>query len=190
MKRLMNNKDSKIILIVAILLAVALISAICSLSITGASIERQIRRRWGLDESQMKVIRELVEKYRRGEIGIRELESSMLSSFREWGIIPPSGIFIPDIELFYTIKSVISTVNISLTLILLFIYVDIYRKTKSQFTIGLIIFLLILLFYTISSNPFIQLLFSFRAFGLGPFAMLPDIFTFAALLILLYISLK
>jgi hypothetical protein len=60
----MNNKDSKIILIVAILLAVALISAICSLSITGASIERQIRRRWGLDESQMKVIRELVEKYR------------------------------------------------------------------------------------------------------------------------------
>jgi uncharacterized membrane protein len=190
MNRVMNNKDRKIVLIVAILLAVALLSTICSLSITGASIERQIRRRWGLDESQMKEIRELVEKYRRGEISIEKFEYYMLSNFRKWGIVPPPGVFIPDIELFYTIKSVISTVNISLTLILLFIYVDIYRKTKSQFTIGLIIFSLILLFYTISSNPFIQLLFSFRAFGLGPFAMLPDIFTFAALLILLYLSLK
>jgi len=190
MNRVMNNKDRKIVLIVAILLAVAFLSTICSLSITGTSIERQIRRRWGLDESQMKEIRELVEKYRRGEISIEKFEYYMLSNFREWGIVPPPGVFIPDIELFYTIKSVISTVNISLTLILLFIYVDIYRKTKSQFTIGLIIFSLILLFYTISSNPFIQSLFSFRAFGLGPFAMLPDIFTFAALLILLYLSLK
>jgi len=190
MNRMMNNKDRKIILIVAILLAVALLSAICSLSITGASIEFQIRRRWGLDESQMKEIKELVEKYRKGEISIKEFESSMLSNFIKWGIVPPQEIFTPDIELFYTIKSIISTVNVSLTLILLFIYVDIYRRTKSQFTIGLIIFSLILLFYTISSNPFIQMLFRFRAFGLGPFAMLPDIFAFAALLVLLYLSLK
>jgi hypothetical protein len=159
MNSMMNDKDRKVILIVAILLAVAFLSAIYSLSITGASIELQIRRRWGLDESQMKEIKELVEKYRKGEISIE-------------------------------IKSVISTVNVSLTLILLFMYVDIYRRTKSQFTIGLIIFSLILIFYTISSNPFIQMLFHFRAFGLGPFAMLPDIFTFAALLILLYLSLK
>jgi hypothetical protein len=32
--------------------------------------------------------------------------------------------------------------------------------------------------------------FGFRLFGLGPFAMLPDLFTFAALAVLLYLSVK
>jgi hypothetical protein len=32
--------------------------------------------------------------------------------------------------------------------------------------------------------------FGFRAFGLGPFAMLPDLFTFGALVVLLYLSIK
>ncbi|MEM3090807.1 MAG: hypothetical protein QXW17_03480, partial [Candidatus Bathyarchaeia archaeon] len=92
--------------------------------------------------------------------------------------------------LFYIVKTVISTVNIAIVLILLFIYMNIYRKTKTNFTIGLIIFSLILLLYTVSSNPILQTIFGYRAFGLGPFAMLPDVFALIALLVLLYLSLK
>lgn len=95
-----------------------------------------------------------------------------------------------DIELFYIAKTVISSINIMLLVFLLVSYVDIYRKTKSEFTIGLLIFSMTLLLYAVSSNPFIQWLFGFRAFGLGPFAMLPDLFTCAALSVLLYLTFK
>ncbi|MEM1507603.1 MAG: hypothetical protein QXN40_03180 [Candidatus Bathyarchaeia archaeon] len=190
MSKMMNGKDRKVALIIIVLLAAAIIAAICSLHITGASPERQVRRRWGLTENQITEIKQLADKYRRGEINREEFESNILSRFRDWEIIPPPNILIPDIEVFYTAKSIISTVNVTLVLILLLIYVDVYRKTKAQFSAGLIIFSLVLLFYTLSSNPFMHMLFGFRAFGLGPFAMLPDALTFAALIILLYLSLK
>ncbi len=95
-----------------------------------------------------------------------------------------------DIELYYTIKTVISSINATLLVILLFTYVDIYRKTKSEFTIGLSIFSIILLLYALSSNPLVHYAFGFRAFGLGPFAMLPDLFTCGALAVLLYLTYK
>ncbi|MBS7639917.1 MAG: hypothetical protein QW600_02715 [Candidatus Bathyarchaeia archaeon] len=191
MNKEMNSRDRKILLILVILLAVAILATISSLVVAGGlSIESQVRRRWGLMEHQMEEIERLIETYRRGEIELSDLRRSILSKFRAWNIIPPPDLIMPDIEIFYTVKSVISTVNVALVAILLFMYIDIYRKTKTQFTMGLIIFSLVLLSYTLSSNPFIQLIFRFRAFGLGPFAMLPDIFTFAALLILLYLSLK
>lgn len=100
--------------------------------------------------------------------------------------IPPRG----DIELYYTIKTVISSINATLLVILLLTYIDIYRKTKSGFTIGLSIFSIILLLYALSSNPLVHRIFGFGAFGLGPFAMLPDFFTFVALVILLYLTYK
>jgi len=191
MNKEMDKRDRKIVYIILILLAVIILVTICSLITTeGISLENQIRRRWGLTESQMAEIELLIEKYRRNEITLSDLKKNIWSKFRAWNIIPPPDLLMLDMELFYTIKSIISTVNIALVLILLFIYIDIYRKTKMQFTIGLIIFSLVLLSYTLSSNPFLHLLFHFRAFGLGPFAMLPDVFTFIALLILLYLSLK
>ncbi|MEM3715784.1 MAG: SHOCT domain-containing protein [Candidatus Bathyarchaeia archaeon] len=190
MNEMMDSGDRKVALIIIVLVAVAVIASICSLCITEASPERQIRRRWGLTESQVAEIKQLADKYRRGEISREEFESSILLRFRDWGIIPPPNIIIPDIEIFYTAKSVISTVNVALVIILLLLYMDIYRKTKAQFSIGLIIFSLMLLFYTLSSNPFMHMLFGFRAFGLGPFAMLPDALTFVALIMLLYLSLK
>ena len=95
-----------------------------------------------------------------------------------------------DIELYYTIKAVISTINATLLVILLFAYIDIYRKTKSDFTIGLSIFSVTLLLYALSSNPLVHGIFGFQAFGLGPFAMLPDLFTCLALVILLYLTFK
>ncbi|MEM2273011.1 MAG: hypothetical protein QXX56_02200 [Candidatus Bathyarchaeia archaeon] len=186
----MNTKDKIAALIIIVIIAVAIAAAIGSLSVTGATLERQVKTRWGLSRSQIDEIRQIMEKYRRGEISPTELESAMLTRFREWGIVPPPNVLMPDLEIFYTVRSTISTVNVTLVLILLIIYIDVYRKTSAQFALGLIIFSLILLLYTLSSNPFIQMLFGFRAFGLGPFAMLSDMLALTALIILLYLSLK
>ncbi len=95
-----------------------------------------------------------------------------------------------DLELFYKVKTVLSSVNATLLVFLLATYIDMYKKLQSEFTIGLIIFSLILLLYALSANPLLQWLFGFRAFGLGPFAMLPDLFTTLALAVLLYLTMK
>jgi len=105
--------------------------------------------------------------------------------------LPPNERIIPgDIEFFYTAQTVVSTINVTLSIILLLIYTSIYRKTHSEFTIGLIIFSAVFLLNALASNPLIIRVFGFRPFGLGPFAMLPDLFALAALLILLYLSAK
>jgi len=105
--------------------------------------------------------------------------------------VPPVPYSEPwDLELFYIIKTVVSTVNVTILIFLLAIYVGIFRKTRSEFTIGLMIFSLVLLLNALSSNPFVIWAFGFKLFGLGPFAMLPDIFTLAALSVLLYLSSK
>ena len=103
---------------------------------------------------------------------------------------PPSGQIIGDFEFFYVAQTVVSTVNIALLIFLLITYVDIYRRTRSQFTIGLILFSLVFLLRTLTANPLFMWVFGFRAFGLGPFALLPDLFELAALSVLLYLSAK
>lgn len=95
-----------------------------------------------------------------------------------------------DIELFYTIQTVVSAINITILIILLATYIDIYNRTKSEFTIGLIIFSSVMLLNSLFSNPFLHLVFGFSSFGLGPFAMLPDLFTLAAVSVLLYLTFK
>jgi hypothetical protein len=101
---------------------------------------------------------------------------------------PPENI--ADIELFYTIQTVVSTINVTLSILLLLIYISIYKKTHSEFTVGLIIFSMVLLLHAITAIPLIPRIFGFGGFGLGPFAMLPDLFTLGALLVLLYLSVK
>jgi len=113
---------------------------------------------------------------------------AFLLRLREYG--PGPGRIPLDIELFYVMKTVVTTVNATLAALLLIIYVGIYRKTRSDFTVGLVIFSMVILLYAITSNPLVQLIFGYRAFGLGPFAMLPDLFSCVALLVLLYLSLK
>jgi hypothetical protein len=95
-----------------------------------------------------------------------------------------------DLEFYYVAQTVISTVNVSLLIFLLVTYIDIYRKTRSQFTLGLIIFSLVFLLRTLTANPLFMRAFGFRAFGLGPFALLPDLFELVALSVLLYLSAK
>ena len=95
-----------------------------------------------------------------------------------------------DIELYYLARTVFSTINIVLTVILIVNYVSIYLKTKSEFTIGLSFFALFFLIKDITWSPFVIGFAGFGIFGLGPFAFLPDLFEMAALLILFYLSIK
>jgi len=103
--------------------------------------------------------------------------------------LPPSEIP-QDIELFYMIETAVSAINMTLSVFLLIIYVSIYRKTRSEFTVGLMIFSAVLLLHAFTSIPLVHRVFGFGGFGLGPFAMLPNLFTFGALATLLYLSFK
>lgn len=95
-----------------------------------------------------------------------------------------------DIELFYSVETIVSTINATLSIFLLAIYIGIYQKTRSEFTLGLIIFSAVLLLHALVSIPLIFRAFGFYERGLGPFAMLPDLFSLAALAVLLYLSVK
>ena len=108
---------------------------------------------------------------------------------RPWPPHPPERM-LGDLELFYTIKTVVSSVNVALLVFLLATYIGIYRKTRSEFTVGLILFSMVLLLYALASNPIVHVAFGFQAFGLGPFAMLPDLFSLIALAVLLYLTLR
>jgi hypothetical protein len=109
---------------------------------------------------------------------------------REERRLPPPYNVPGDLEFFYTAQTVVSTVNVTLSIFLLLIYVSIYRKTRSEFTVGLMIFSTVLLLHALVSNPFVIWIFGFRSLGLGPFVLLPDLFTFGALAVLLYLSVK
>ena len=104
--------------------------------------------------------------------------------------ISPDRIMPGDLEIFYTAKTVISSVNAVLLLSLLAIYIDLYGKVRSEFTLGLIIYNLALLLYALTSNPLLHMGLGFIGSGLGPFAMLPDLFTLIASGVLLYLSQK
>jgi len=85
-------------------------------------------------------------------------------------------------------KTIITTANLTLLLVVLITYIRIYHSTRSKFSLGLIFLTIALILYAITSNPIIQLLTGFRGSGLGPFTMLPDFFTLIASAILLYLS--
>ncbi|MCW4034975.1 MAG: hypothetical protein NWF03_06385 [Candidatus Bathyarchaeota archaeon] len=95
-----------------------------------------------------------------------------------------------DFEVFYIVKTILSTINATLLVFMMITYIDMYKKLPSEFTVGLIIFSMTLLLYALVSNPLMQKVFGFYGIGLGPFAMLPDLFTFLALCVLMYLTWK
>jgi hypothetical protein len=95
-----------------------------------------------------------------------------------------------DLEFYYIARTVVSTINIALLVFLIATYATIYSKTKSQFTMGLLIFATVFLMKDLTASPFVTGAFGFRSSGLGPFALLPDLFELAALSVLLYLSVK
>ena len=96
----------------------------------------------------------------------------------------------PPSDLIVTAKVMISFVNIFLVLSLLVIYLDIYRTVRSRFTVGLIVTILALLVYGITSNPLIHTLLGYSISGPGPFLFIPDIFTAVTAGVLIYLSLE
>ena len=93
-----------------------------------------------------------------------------------------------DLEIYYSIKAVLSSVNAFLLVSLTAIYIKVYKETGLEFSLGLIIFSIALLLYALVSNPLLVSAAGFRGAGLGPFAMLPDLFTCIASITLLYLT--
>jgi hypothetical protein len=93
--------------------------------------------------------------------------------------------------LLINVKAMITLGNLILLLFLLFIYAKSYNQIKSKFALGLIAFIVLLIMHAITSNPFLHYTCGYRRMStLGLFVILPDLFEFVALWILLYISLK
>lgn len=90
----------------------------------------------------------------------------------------------------YTIVTITIIVNISFLIGLLYVYADTYRKTKSSFMVGLLLFIFVLLIQSILSQLGVYTLFVYTGFGFGLFTILPHFFETIALIILLYLSLK
>ncbi|MFX1564937.1 MAG: hypothetical protein ACFFCH_02985 [Promethearchaeota archaeon] len=108
-----------------------------------------------------------------------------------WAIFnmpPPPPASPPDFPFIFTLKTILTSVNAALLIILLIIYVDIYRVTRSKFTLGLVIFSLALLLQVLSSHPLLHQLFGVRGASLGPFFMIPDFFTLIAAVMLLNLT--
>ena len=93
-----------------------------------------------------------------------------------------------DLIIYYEIKAVLASMNSFLLIALTYIYLKVYNDTGLDFSLGLVIFSVALLLYSLSSNPLLVSVMGYRGSGLGPFAMLPDLFTFIASFTLLKIS--
>jgi hypothetical protein len=104
--------------------------------------------------------------------------------------VPPVGTIAGDFEFFYIAETIVSTINIAILSILIITFASIYSKTRSQFTIGLLIFASVFLMKDLASNPLVTGAFGYRVFGLGPFVLLPELFEAAALSVLLYLNVK
>ena len=93
--------------------------------------------------------------------------------------------------LLVNIKALITLGNLILLFCLLFIYARSYGQIKSKFALGLIAFIVLLIMQTVTSNPIFHYTCGWRRmYALGWLWILPDLFEFVALWILLYISLK
>lgn len=102
--------------------------------------------------------------------------------------IPPE--FIPALEVMLTLKTVVSFVNIALIFLMLGIYLDLYRKIKTNFTAGLLLLIVVLLLNALTSNPFLFFRFEGALFTPGMGFLIPDLFTTIALTVLFYLSLE
>ena len=94
-----------------------------------------------------------------------------------------------DPVLIMNIKTIITTANVVLLVLLLAIYIRSYAQIKSKFTLGLMIFVFILLLQAVTSTPCMHAAACGRRMCvLGPLDVIPDILEFMALLLLLYLS--
>jgi len=91
-------------------------------------------------------------------------------------------------ETFTFIQIILATLNSILLIYLLFNYVSVYNQIRSKFALGLIVAATSFLAFTFTANPIIHSFFGFRGSGLGPFAMLPLLFSIIVTIVLIYLS--
>ena len=116
---------------------------------------------------------------------------ALLGYFAAASIPPPPPPSPPgDVQFYYTANTVVSSINATLSVFLLVAYVELYKKTPSGFTLSLMLVSTALLLSALTFNPYILWVFHFRGSGLGPFAMLPGLFTSVTLIVLLYLALR
>ena len=83
----------------------------------------------------------------------------------------------------------ITSISTLLLIYLITNYVSVFLKTKSEFSIGLLLFSIALLVQALTTNPLVKLLFEFKG-PMGLFDLIPSIFTLIAVIALVYLSLK
>ncbi len=85
---------------------------------------------------------------------------------------------------------VLSTVGIALLIALLVVYARVYADTKANFSLGLVVVLLALLFESVLTSPFLFGAFGQTADGLGTFLAVADLFKIVAFTVFLVLSLE
>ncbi len=117
-------------------------------------------------------------------------------TFNDFGrLVFPINPMVPQFDLrglfvLYVARTVLSTVNIAILSILTASYVMLYRNTRSQFTLGLLIFSAVFLMKDVASSPFVIGAARYTLSGLGPFALIEPLLEFMALSVLLYLNLE
>lgn len=107
----------------------------------------------------------------------------------EWLLPPLAGAGMQGLDGFYLrMKSVTTTMNMALCVLLMASYLRMYLEVRSRFTLGLVFVMFTMLVYAATSNPLIHAVSGFCLAGLGPFTMIPDLFAMAALGTLVYLS--
>jgi hypothetical protein len=125
-------------------------------------------------------------------VGCFVLAIALVALFFTLGLPPPlvSHWMSPPPPWYYTTQSLISIVSVVLSVFLLVMYADSYKKTRSEFSVALMIFAILLLLSSLASNPSLQSAFGFKTFGLGPFEVLSLLFQCIGLGILCVFALR
>ncbi len=86
-------------------------------------------------------------------------------------------------------RTVLALINTCLLIYLMILYYNMYRETKSNFALCLILFSATLFLYSITSNPILIWVNGFNNTNIfNMFNFLPDVFTTLASAILIYLS--
>jgi hypothetical protein len=89
---------------------------------------------------------------------------------------------------YFTAKAIIDTINSVLILGIVAIHINIYRRTGTKFSLGLVLFSTAFLLYAVVANPLVHRLLGFRRIGFGPLFIIPDLLTLIASAVLIYLS--
>ena len=90
----------------------------------------------------------------------------------------------------YMLGTIIVCMNLCLLLGLFGSYISSFRKTKSSFLLGLVVFLGVLFMKSLLSLPIISIMLGNSLYQSGIFSILPNMFETIALIILFYLSME